>query len=105
MPWLIDYLADRFRRFSQDAVLAVAASIQAQEGRLDVLVNSAGLNVRERNWKHLSTAGWDQVLRIDLGVAQAFAFAGGDVCAPTWQLSVVECRGEGIAHAGFPVAG
>ena len=48
------------------AVAAVAASIQAQEGRLDVLVNSAGLNVRERNWKHLSTAGWDQVLRIDL---------------------------------------
>jgi NAD(P)-dependent dehydrogenase (short-subunit alcohol dehydrogenase family) len=50
----------------KDAVAAVAASIQAQEGRLDVLVNSAGLNVRERNWKHLSTAGWDQVLRIDL---------------------------------------
>lgn len=50
----------------KDAVLAVAASIQAQEGRCDVLVNSAGLNVRERNWKHLSTAGWDQVLRIDL---------------------------------------
>lgn len=50
----------------KDAVLAVAASIQAQEGRVDVLVNSAGLNVRERNWKHLSTAGWDQVLRIDL---------------------------------------
>ncbi|HOB94305.1 MAG TPA: SDR family NAD(P)-dependent oxidoreductase, partial [Aquabacterium sp.] len=36
----------------KDAVLAVAASIQAQEGRCDVLVNSAGLNVRERNWKH-----------------------------------------------------
>jgi len=48
------------------AVQAVAAGIAAQEGRLDVLVNSAGLNVRERNWKHLSTAGWDQVLRIDL---------------------------------------
>jgi NADP-dependent 3-hydroxy acid dehydrogenase YdfG len=48
------------------AVQAVAASIAAQEGRIDVLVNSAGLNVRERNWKHLSTAGWDQVLRIDL---------------------------------------
>ncbi len=48
------------------AVQAVAAGIAAQEGRIDVLVNSAGLNVRERNWKHLSTAGWDQVLRIDL---------------------------------------
>lgn len=49
-----------------DAVQAVADSIAAQEGRLDVLVNSAGLNVRERNWKHLQRAGWDQVLRIDL---------------------------------------
>ena len=49
-----------------DAVQAVADSIAAQEGRLDVLVNSAGLNVRERNWKHVSRAGWDQVLRIDL---------------------------------------
>jgi len=49
-----------------DAVQAVADSIAASEGRLDVLVNSAGLNVRERNWKHLSRAGWDQVLRIDL---------------------------------------
>lgn len=49
-----------------EAVQAVADSIAAQEGRLDVLVNSAGLNVRERNWKHLQRAGWDQVLRIDL---------------------------------------
>ncbi len=49
-----------------DAVQAVADSIAASEGRLDMLVNSAGLNVRERNWKHLSRAGWDLVLRIDL---------------------------------------
>lgn len=49
-----------------DAAQAVADSIAQQEGRLDVLVNSAGLNVRERNWKHLQRAGWDQVLRIDL---------------------------------------
>lgn len=49
-----------------DAVQAIADSIAAQEGRLDVLVNSAGLNVLKRNWKHLSRADWDQVLRIDL---------------------------------------
>ncbi len=49
-----------------DAVQAVVDGIAAQEGRLDMLVNSAGLNVRERNWKHVSRAGWDQVLRIDL---------------------------------------
>ena len=49
-----------------EAVQAVAQSIADDEGRLDMLVNSAGLNVRERNWKQLSRAGWDQVLRIDL---------------------------------------
>lgn len=49
-----------------DAVQAVADGIAQQEGRLDVLVNSAGLNVLKRNWKHLQREGWDQVLRIDL---------------------------------------
>ena len=49
-----------------DAVQAVADSIGAQEGRLDVLVNSAGLNVRERNWTQLTRSGWDQVIRVDL---------------------------------------
>lgn len=48
------------------AVQAVADGIAAHEGRLDVLVNSAGLNVLKRNWKHLQREGWDQVLRIDL---------------------------------------
>lgn len=49
-----------------DAVQAVADRIAAHEGRLDVLVNSAGLNVRERNWKRLARSGWDEVIRIDL---------------------------------------
>jgi NAD(P)-dependent dehydrogenase (short-subunit alcohol dehydrogenase family) len=49
-----------------DAVQAVADSIVQQEGRLDVLVNSAGLNVRQRNWKHLQRSGWDEVIRVDL---------------------------------------
>jgi NAD(P)-dependent dehydrogenase (short-subunit alcohol dehydrogenase family) len=48
------------------AVQAAADGIAQQEGRLDVLVNSAGLNVRKRNWKHLSVADWDSVIRIDL---------------------------------------
>ena len=49
-----------------DAVDAVAADIAEREGRVDVLVNSAGLNVVRRNWKHLSRADWDQVIRVDL---------------------------------------
>lgn len=49
-----------------DAVDAAAADIAAQEGRVDILINSAGLNARKRNWKHLTRAAWDQVIRVDL---------------------------------------
>ena len=48
------------------AVQAVVEGIACQEGRIDVLVNSAGLNVPRRNWKHLERDGWEQVIRIDL---------------------------------------
>ena len=49
-----------------DAVQAVVDGIVATEGRIDVAVNSAGLNVQKRHWKHLSRADWDSVVRIDL---------------------------------------
>jgi NADP-dependent 3-hydroxy acid dehydrogenase YdfG len=49
-----------------DAVQATAEEIGRLEGRVDVLVNSAGLNVRRRNWRHLRREDWEQVIRIDL---------------------------------------
>ena len=49
-----------------EAVEAVASDIAQTEERVDVLVNSAGLNIVRRNWKHLSRADWDQVIRVDL---------------------------------------
>lgn len=51
------------------AVQRGAADIEAHEGRIDVLVNSAGINVPKRNWKHLAREGWDQVINIDLNGA------------------------------------
>jgi NADP-dependent 3-hydroxy acid dehydrogenase YdfG len=48
------------------AVEAVVQSIVNQEGRIDVAINSAGLNIPRRNWNQLSREGWDQVIRIDL---------------------------------------
>lgn len=48
------------------AVQAVVQDIVAREGRIDLALNSAGLNIPRRNWKHLSREGWDQVIRIDL---------------------------------------
>jgi NAD(P)-dependent dehydrogenase (short-subunit alcohol dehydrogenase family) len=51
------------------AAQVIADGILTKEGRLDVLVNSAGVNVVKRNWKHLSRSDWDQVVDIDLNGA------------------------------------
>ncbi len=48
------------------AVQAVADRIGERFGRLDILVNSAGLNPTKRHWSDVSIAGWDQVIRVDL---------------------------------------
>lgn len=50
----------------KDAVNAVADRIMAEYGRLDVLVASAGINVKDRNWHNLTLDDWDAVIRIDL---------------------------------------
>jgi NADP-dependent 3-hydroxy acid dehydrogenase YdfG len=44
----------------------VAQAILARHGRIDCLVNSAGLNVPKRSWADLTTEGWDQVVDINL---------------------------------------
>ena len=48
------------------AVTRVADDILARHGRIDVLVASAGLNAKARNWHVLSMDDWDRVIRVDL---------------------------------------
>ena len=48
------------------AVAAVAERILAAHGRIDVMVASAGINIKERNWHNVSVEDWDSVIRIDL---------------------------------------
>jgi NADP-dependent 3-hydroxy acid dehydrogenase YdfG len=47
-------------------VAAVAEQIVARHGRIDVLVNSAGLNIPKRSWKDVDIEGWDKVVDVDL---------------------------------------
>jgi NADP-dependent 3-hydroxy acid dehydrogenase YdfG len=43
-----------------------AAAILASHGRIDLLVNSAGLNVANRSWADVTNASWDRVVDINL---------------------------------------
>jgi NADP-dependent 3-hydroxy acid dehydrogenase YdfG len=51
-----------------DAVEAtkVAEAILAKHGRIDLLVNSAGINVPKRSWDDVTLEGWDQLVDINL---------------------------------------
>jgi NADP-dependent 3-hydroxy acid dehydrogenase YdfG len=49
-----------------ESVDNVAQRIIQKFGRIDVLVASAGINVKERNWHNVTLEDWDSVIRIDL---------------------------------------
>ena len=51
---------------NKDDVLAVVERITASLGRIDVMVASAGINIKDRNWHNVTTEDWDSVIRIDL---------------------------------------
>lgn len=48
------------------AVERAGKAILARHGKVDILVNSAGLNVPNRFWKNVTTSAWNEVLRINL---------------------------------------
>ena len=48
------------------AVKRTAERILGRHGRVDVLVNSAGLNNPQRFWRDQTVDSWDQVIRINL---------------------------------------
>jgi NAD(P)-dependent dehydrogenase (short-subunit alcohol dehydrogenase family) len=49
-----------------EAVQRVAQTILQRHGRIDILVNSAGLNVANRYWRNQTPAGWDEVIGVNL---------------------------------------
>jgi NADP-dependent 3-hydroxy acid dehydrogenase YdfG len=48
------------------AVQRVAHAIVERHGKVDILVNSAGLNVPNRYWRNQTLEGWDEVIGINL---------------------------------------
>jgi len=47
-------------------VAAAAQDILKRHGRIDCLVNSAGINIPKRSWADVTIEGWDQVVDINL---------------------------------------
>jgi NAD(P)-dependent dehydrogenase (short-subunit alcohol dehydrogenase family) len=47
-------------------VQKAAAEIQKRHGRVDILVNSAGINLPKRNFRDVSNEGWDEIIGINL---------------------------------------
>ena len=50
----------------QKEVAGAAASILKRHGRIDILVNSAGINTPKRNFNSVSVDAWNQVVGINL---------------------------------------
>ena len=53
----------------REAVSGVAEKILRQHGRIDILVNSAGINTPKRNFRDVSVDSWDQIVAINLSGA------------------------------------
>ena len=49
-----------------ESVNEVANSILQKYGRIDLLVNSAGLNLPKRSWADMNLEGWDQIVDVNL---------------------------------------
>src|SRR5216683_1305763 len=49
-----------------DEIAAVTDAILAKHGRIDLLVNSAGLNLPKRSWEDMELKGWDQIVDVNL---------------------------------------
>ena len=51
---------------SSDSVYKGVADIEKRHGRIDIVVNSAGVNPSKRHWENLSLADWNDTVNINL---------------------------------------
>ena len=57
------------------AVARVAQDLQSRFGRIDILVNSAGINFRKRYWSETDAATFNEVVAVNLNGAMACTLA------------------------------
>jgi NADP-dependent 3-hydroxy acid dehydrogenase YdfG len=50
----------------QQEVIKAATEIMKRRGRIDILVNSAGINHPKRNFRNVSIDGWNQIVAVNL---------------------------------------
>jgi len=62
----LDVDIEPFDVSDQAAVEAAAKRIVRRYGKIDILVNSAGMNVPHRYWKNQTPQGWNDVIRTNL---------------------------------------
>jgi len=51
---------------AKESVAKAAAEIHKRHGKVDILVNSAGINVPKRSFRDVTSEGWDQIVAINL---------------------------------------
>jgi NADP-dependent 3-hydroxy acid dehydrogenase YdfG len=49
-----------------DAMQRVGQALHQRHGRVDILINSAGLNVPNRFWKNQNISAWNDIIRVNL---------------------------------------
>lgn len=49
-----------------ESVQNAGRAMHERHGRIDILINSAGLNVPNRFWKNQNAQGWNEVIRVNL---------------------------------------
>jgi NADP-dependent 3-hydroxy acid dehydrogenase YdfG len=47
-------------------VASTAAEIQKRYGRVDILINSAGINLPKRSFRDVTAEGWDEIVAVNL---------------------------------------
>jgi NAD(P)-dependent dehydrogenase (short-subunit alcohol dehydrogenase family) len=83
-----------------EAADAVVARIVDRHGRLDMLINSAGLNRPKRHWRDLSNEDWHTVVEVDLNGAFNVSHAAVKVMRKQRDGLIVNVSSMASQHIG-----